>query len=286
MDKLGDRLARHDPCRDEDLDRLNEVVLDYDEAQAVAEGLVRAVLGIFHERASVTLSVTSRTKTTGTIIEKLRRPPHTSLKSMQDIAGLRIVGPLLRSQQDEVGALIVKAFDGIGSRPPTLLDRRETPTHGYRALHVVVHVDDVPVEIQIRTVGQDDWAQVMEKLADVWGRQLRYGGAPDDQGDPGLLQSRVEAVKTMMASSNAIASIEVDREEIEGLDQSCVELLARLQATNPETESSREERASSEASVLGLQERISERRQMQETADEALRAAMRAFLAQVTGASG
>lgn len=50
---------------------------------------------------------------------------------------------------------------------------------GYRAVHVIAKVDNIPVEVQFRTELQDLWAQVFERLADGWGRQIRYGGEPD-----------------------------------------------------------------------------------------------------------
>lgn len=33
-----------------------------------------------------------------------------------------------------------------------------------------------PVEIQLRTARQHQWAELFEKLADKWGRAIRYGG--------------------------------------------------------------------------------------------------------------
>jgi hypothetical protein len=73
---------------------------------------------------------------------------------------------------------IVEAFADC-SKPPIVKDRRETPSHGYRAVHVIVFPEDIPVEIQIRTAGQDRWAQATEGLGDSWGRGLRYGDGPD-----------------------------------------------------------------------------------------------------------
>jgi ppGpp synthetase/RelA/SpoT-type nucleotidyltranferase len=42
----------------------------------------------------------------------------------------------------------------------------------------VVHVDNVPVEIQVRTELQHEWAEFFEKLADHLGRGIRYGEQP------------------------------------------------------------------------------------------------------------
>jgi len=47
-------------------------------------------------------------------------------------------------------------------------------------VHLVVKLDGIPVEVQVRTVLQHAWAQSMERLGDAWGRAIRYGGEPDD----------------------------------------------------------------------------------------------------------
>ncbi len=65
-----------------------------------------------------------------------------------------------------------------------LIDRRDEPMHGYRAVHVVPRVDGCFVEIQIRTGLQNVWAQLFEALGDSWGRQIRYGEPPNDPEAP------------------------------------------------------------------------------------------------------
>lgn len=69
---------------------------------------------------------------------------------------------------------IAAAFPGC-----KVIDRRAKPRYGYRAVHLEVHVGGQPVEIQIRTSLQDEWAQAMEKLGDVFGRGVRYGEPVD-----------------------------------------------------------------------------------------------------------
>ena len=80
--------------------------------------------------------------------------------------------------QDEARDRISEFYTTEGSRW-RVIDRREDPRFGYRALHLVVFVDDLPVEIQIRTELQDTWAQIVERLADRWGRGIRYGEDPE-----------------------------------------------------------------------------------------------------------
>jgi len=59
-------------------------------------------------------------------------------------------------------------------------DRRLEPNHGYRAVHLIVEVENYPVEIQVRTALQHSWAEAFEKLADRLGRGIRYGDVPAD----------------------------------------------------------------------------------------------------------
>jgi ppGpp synthetase/RelA/SpoT-type nucleotidyltranferase len=116
---------------------------------------------------------TARLKTTNTIIEKLRRE-RTRLAEMQDIAGLRLVPVKTRERQDALVRRVAASFSGA-----RVIDRRASPKHGYRAVHVVAPVAGFLVEVQIRTFLQDMWAQVVERFADIFGRGLRYGDVPE-----------------------------------------------------------------------------------------------------------
>jgi len=74
---------------------------------------------------------TSRVKNTGTILEKLERFGGSWLKSIEDLAGMRIVGRFDRDGQDEVVAQLVALFEG-DDRAPKLHRRpsgRDPSTH-------------------------------------------------------------------------------------------------------------------------------------------------------------
>jgi ppGpp synthetase/RelA/SpoT-type nucleotidyltranferase len=61
---------------------------------------------------------------------------------------------------------------------------------------LIPQIDGIPIEVQIRTLLQNVWAEVSEKLADVVDPSIKYGGGPTD-------------VKTLLKSlSNSIAEIE------------------------------------------------------------------------------
>jgi putative GTP pyrophosphokinase len=110
-------------------------------------------------------------KSTAAIVDKLRRGSM-RLTQMQDIAGCRIVVPDITTQSQLVGQLETMFKVAV-------IDRRAKPSHGYRAIHLIVRSTDLPVEIQLRTDLQHVWAELSEKLADAYGIALKYGGGPD-----------------------------------------------------------------------------------------------------------
>jgi ppGpp synthetase/RelA/SpoT-type nucleotidyltranferase len=205
IDKLGRRLRRAGPnnLSDEDRDLLEVLLASY-----------APVLSAVHEQLTkaVGLPVTPRLKTTGTLVEKLQRNPNMALSRMQDIAGARLVAEMNWTEQDQLVARIAELFPGA-----QVTDRRAMPSYGYRAVHVIVEVDQWFVEIQVRTALQNLWAQVFERLADRWGRGIRYGDPPIDP-DLEVVRgfTRRKIVELMMRESERAHKLEeVDVELLE-----------------------------------------------------------------------
>jgi hypothetical protein len=191
--RLSNRLRDGDSPSREDLEMLSEVLASKDEAlQLVASGLI----GLGEEP-------TTRLKTSGTIVDKLRRSAHLNLTNIRDLAGARIVRRMTLDEQDALVAAIVAMWPGAA-----VIDRRESPSFGYRAVHVVPRVAGHSVEIQVRTLYQDTWAQMMERLGDFWGRAVRYGGQPDDPETPigadGTGMTRGELVEAWKGTSDRL----------------------------------------------------------------------------------
>jgi ppGpp synthetase/RelA/SpoT-type nucleotidyltranferase len=57
--------------------------------------------------------------------------------------------------------------------------REEGDRYGYRAVHIVVAVGGRLAEIQVRT--QDAWAQMIEKMDEFVGSDLKHGQGPPEQ---------------------------------------------------------------------------------------------------------
>lgn len=248
VDRLGKRLAASDDVSDADLDLLLEVLTAYQDALDETQTRLRE-LGY---------NPTSRTKTTSVLVDKIRRE-HSSLKSVQDIAGTRIICTD-RDEQDEIVADVIRCF-ADGSRPPKVKDRRAEPSHGYRAVHVVVTVLDLPVEIQIRTERQDRWAQIVESMGDRWGRQIRYGEPPPDADRPihsgttkitrGDLWRMVQnlAIRTDAVERWQQAVAQILRAHDEAMETAGEDAVARGAVLDQETEQLKEELALAEVDL-------------------------------------
>ena len=115
-------------------------------------------------------------KSTTSIAEKLRRET-IRLTQIQDIAGCRIVTP------DMLDQVLVKNELEYQFKGAIIVDRRENPSHGYRAVHVIVQHHGKLVEIQVRTALQHLWAELSEKLADLIDPAIKYGGGGEKRPD-------------------------------------------------------------------------------------------------------
>jgi ppGpp synthetase/RelA/SpoT-type nucleotidyltranferase len=177
VSRLGERLVGSEALSSQDADLFEAVIGCYDEVRSRAQDRVHQVALDVLSRPASDVRVTGRTKTTLTLTDKLRRTPEVKLPYIRDLAGIRVVAAMTLTDQDRLHDELVGAFDCRPSHKR--VDRRREPIAGYRALHVVVLVEDLPVEVQIRTELQALWADLYERQADLWGRQVRYGGEPD-----------------------------------------------------------------------------------------------------------
>lgn len=128
-------------------------------------------------------------KSTLSIVEKLRRES-IRLSQMQDIAGCRVVVTNV-VQQDRFVATLKTEFSGA-----SVIDRRDKPSYGYRAVHVIAEISGKPIEIQVRSSLQHLWAELSEKSSDVLDPTIKYGGGPDRWRN------------ILIASSKAVAAYE------------------------------------------------------------------------------
>ena len=162
VDRLGDRLRRNTPS-ESDLRELDSYRRSFAPAYTEVLGALRLLAGVE--------STGRPSKSTSAIVEKLHRES-IRLSQIQDIAGVRVVVPTIEAQDGVVQFVL------IGFPAAAVTDRRESPSNGYRAVHVVVRIGQYAVEVQVRTALQHRWAELSEKLADRFDPSIKYGGGP------------------------------------------------------------------------------------------------------------
>ncbi len=124
------------------------------------------------------IDVAQRLKKRGTMLNKLSREPTMALTQMHDIGGVRARLPSLR-EVNAVSRRLKKSWTIVKTR-----DYVETPkASGYRALHHSVKRDGRIVEVQLRTVRQDAWANQVEDDGRNLAVGLKFGLGADDIHD-------------------------------------------------------------------------------------------------------
>ncbi len=197
VDQLGETL-KHTPVSEASLIALDEFRLTF----GTAIDQVRRAL---NEHCGVQCTLRP-SKSTPSIIAKLIRQPTLRLTQIQDIAGLRVIVKDY-AEQDALRDKVIALYPDC-----KIYDRREKPSFGYRAVHLVMKIEGRLVELQIRTELQHAWAQASEKMADIYGHHLKYGASDSNhfQGFISISNSLHSNEQTLIAANEAIRTTETD----------------------------------------------------------------------------
>lgn len=153
--KLGSRL-RHGTQREADFASLDQLRAELDSV------LVNVAIAATNCLAGFPAVMAGRAKRTRSIIRKLRRAENfgMDLSRMEDVVGLRIVVPSPNEQQEVIERLRANL---------TLRRMHDYRGHGreYRAVHFVAEHSGRLVEIQIRTIPQQLWANESESFGEA-----------------------------------------------------------------------------------------------------------------------
>jgi ppGpp synthetase/RelA/SpoT-type nucleotidyltranferase len=199
-DRLGARLAHAEVPAAEDLALLAELQADHQMALMTVSDEIDSLFGVPAHTRGFVIQVAKRLKTANTLIDKRKR--HSRLSGVQDVAGARLVVWNLVMQDQIVNDLRTRFRDA------RIQDRRIQPSHGYRAVHVIVTAKDLPVEIQVRTAWQHAWADATEAVADAWGRGIRYGEPPLGKDDAEVAE-RIRRFSSWLAVAANIRELEL-----------------------------------------------------------------------------
>ncbi len=161
---------------EEKIEEMNETLLIY--RSAIKE--VKTKLDILDDELKIKRKrnpieyMKSRVKTPGSIMEKLRRKGfemsiESAKKNLNDIAGIRVICSFVGDIYD-IAKMLIRQDD------ITLIEEKDyikdPKPNGYRSLHLVIevpiffsdNVEQVRVEVQIRTIAMDFWASLEHKL--------------------------------------------------------------------------------------------------------------------------
>jgi ppGpp synthetase/RelA/SpoT-type nucleotidyltranferase len=164
VDKAGKRLRAHaEGDLELDAEALaaeRERVREFRLAHGRPLALVAANLRYYVRQESDLMIIGRRLKRVPTIIDKLTRHPEMALSRMHDIGGCRAV---LRNEE-QVRA-ICSRLEGNWDLAHAPYDYIARPKDdGYRAVHLVVWRESCRVEVQLRTISQHRWAELIERL--------------------------------------------------------------------------------------------------------------------------
>lgn len=124
--------------------------------------------------------VSQRLKRVPRILRKLNRMGHGGLARLEDIGGCRAVLPdadVLERVREHVG----RTWKDI-----IIAERRSvhsSTSMGYRAYHLTILKFDRKIEVQLRTVGQQRWADSVERTDSRHGLTLKDGVGPESLVD-------------------------------------------------------------------------------------------------------
>ncbi len=249
-DRLGARL-KDDRATQEDLRLLDEYRRSFSPAYESVIATLSGELG---------MQPTCRpAKSTTSITEKLKRES-IRLTQIQDIAGCRVtVGTT--PEQEQAIADLARVFPTA-----TVVDRRTSPSHGYRAVHVIVEVQGRPIEVQLRTSLQHLWAELSEKCSDVFDPAIKYGS-----GNEKLLAA-------LASASRSIAQLEEDEMALEMFEARTSRVEATLDANSLPEEAA--------ATLLNHKETLRTRREGVQKRTEMLRDAIETAITDLARMSG
>lgn len=124
------------------------------------------------------VDITQRLKKRDTIIGKLDRFPRMELTQMHDIGGVRARLPSLECMQ-AVSRRLKKTWT-IAKTRDYIAEPKDT---GYRAIHHDISKSGCVIELQLRTVRQDAWANQVEDDGRALGTGYKFGFGAEDVHD-------------------------------------------------------------------------------------------------------
>ena len=160
INKLGKKF-RDSIWSDEDFNFLEEFKKSYDQLLINNSSIISQKLN----KNLQNFILVGRLKRTKSIIIKIQRKNNygMDLTRMSDIAGLRVIVNNLSNQNKAIE--IIKSVLNIDK----IYDYRKSEQN-YRSVHLITKIEDKYLEIQVRTIAQQTWADESEDFGSMLNR--------------------------------------------------------------------------------------------------------------------
>jgi putative GTP pyrophosphokinase len=187
IDKAGEKirlwLKGEARLTDSDLRREVDVIDDFRTCHAgpltkVAAGIRYYVAQHSSMKVGGRPVVAQRLKRMRTIADKLLREPDMRLSQMHDIGGCRALFGTVTEIREMIAHLEKQKRWDIRKVRDYVAEPRSRS--GYRAIHVIVQKEGLLIEIQLRTISQHAWAELIERTDRRTEVGLKTDRAPED----------------------------------------------------------------------------------------------------------
>lgn len=159
-----------------------DTVTTFREAHAYPMGKIRMGLVSMIRTEGLDAALTQRHKRVPRIVRKLVRMNGTNLARLEDIGGCRVVVSSA-AEMEILCRRIRKNWTKDFTRDPRDYIANPKPM-GYRARHFVVRRDGRAIEVQVRTLNQQRWADAVEYMDGSRGFNLK-----DEDGPESLIEN-------------------------------------------------------------------------------------------------
>lgn len=144
----------------EELAEQRDLVREFRRLHGKPTQAVASNLRYYVREQSDLMIIGKRLKRVPTIIDKLTRYPEMNLARMHDIGGCRAV---LKDEQ-EVRSVATRLEENWSLARPSYDYITHPKEDGYRAIHLVVLRHCCRIEVQLRTMVQHGWAELIERI--------------------------------------------------------------------------------------------------------------------------
>ncbi len=184
IDKAGKYLSTHTDSYSEEHIKYEDVFDEYRKQHLAPLSNTTLELQNWLDQSGIDYYIAQRLKRKPQILRKLKRFS-VRLSQLQDIGGSRIIVENNKDVDNTINFLLDKFIQSKDITDVKRTDYREKGREdsGYRAVHLIIEMKNVKIELQIRSKIQHYWAELIERTSVIYGYYIK-----ELQGDPTVIE--------------------------------------------------------------------------------------------------